>query len=190
MNPLLSLPQIEALLSQRSISDLYPWNTENEEAVSGFYKMVCADICRATGVLSRNEWDHYGSGYASYIDAWFYKTSPEFNVEKPLCYGNEHKGLVVLLSRLSPFFVFMEAEKSWHTQGGSGYLPESEMIDRLPTKAIAALADQVQPILESYGLIRAPREALTQPLPPTLRVPTVLTDRAFLLFDALFYWED
>lgn len=190
MNPLLSLPQIEALLSQHSISDLHPWNTNDEETIDGFYKHVCAAVSRATGGLSRIEWDHYGSGYASYIDAWFYKTSPEFDVEKPLHYGNVHNGLVVLLSRLSPFFVFMEAEKSWHAHGGSSYLPEFEMIDRLPTKAIADLAHQVQPILESYGLLRASREELMELLPQSLRVPTILTDRAFSQFDALFYWED
>ena len=118
------------------------------------------------------------------------KTNPEFNVEKPLRCENEHTGLVVLLSRLSPFFVFMEAEKSWHTHGGSSYLPEFEMIDRLPTHVVADLAHQVQAILESYGLVRASRDELMESLPLALYVPTILTNRAFSQFDALFYWED
>ena len=84
----------------------------------------------------------------------------------------------------------MEAEKSWHTHGGSSYLPEFEMIDRLPTHVVADLAHQVQAILESYGLVRASRDELMESLPLALYVPTILTNRAFSQFDALFYWED
>lgn len=187
---LLSLPQAKALLSQHSISDLHPWKTNDEPAIDAFYAMVCAEVSHATGALSRIEWTHYGSGYASYIDAWFYKASPEFNVRTSIGQGSEHTGLVVLLSRLSPYFVFMEGEKTWHAHGGSSYLPEFGMVDHLPTQAVAALADQVQPILEGHGLVRASREALMEPLPPDLQVPTILADRGFTQFDALFYWED
>ena len=187
---LLSLHQVKALLSKRSISDRHPWATNDEQAIDAFYASVCGEVSHATGTLSRIEWAHYGSGYASYIDAWFYKASPEFNVRKPLRYGNEHTGLVVLLSRLSPYFVFMEGEKTWHAGGGSSYLPESGMVDHLPTEAVAALASQVQPILESRGLVRALRESLMEPLPPDLQVPTILAHRGVTQFDALFYWED
>jgi hypothetical protein len=48
----------------------------------------------------------------------------------------------------------------------------------------------VQPVLESCGFIRAVRKQLSEPLPSNLRVPTILTDRGFTQFDALFYWED
>lgn len=190
MGSLLSPPQIDALLSQRSISDLYPWNTDDEKVIDGFYKGVCAAVSRVTGALSRIEWDHCGSGYESYIDAWFYKVSPEFNVDKPVHHGSEHKGLVLLLSCLSPYFVFMEGEKTWHAHGGSSYLPEFGMVDHLPSQGVAALADQVQPVLESYGLIRVSREDLMESLPSTLHVPTILIDGGFSQFDALFYWED
>lgn len=190
MGSLLSLQQVKALLSQRAISDQHPWKTNDEQAVDAFYASVCAEVSHATGALSRIEWEHYGSGYASYIDAWFYKASPEFNVREPLCYGNEHTGLVLLLSRLSPYFVFMEGEKTWHARGGSSYMPESGMVDHLPTEAVAALACQVQPILERRGLVRAMRDDLMEPLPHDLQVPTLLARGGFKQFDAPFYWED
>jgi len=110
---MLSNTQIEKLLSQEPITDRYPWSTEDDRIVEEFYKGVCEKILHDTNTLSRIEWDHYGSGYASFVDAWLYKTTPDFNVNKPLNLKNEHAGLVVLLSRLSPYFVFMEAEKSW-----------------------------------------------------------------------------
>ncbi len=187
---LLSPDQIERLLSQQAISEQYPWATGDEKAIEGYLKGVCAAVSRVTRADSRIEWDHYGSGYASFVDAWFYKNTPEFNVKRPLRYGEEHVGLVVLLSRLSPYFVFMEGEKYWHPHGGATYLPEFEMLDKLDTQSVSVLAQQVQPVLESFGLIRAHRENLSEPLPSTLHVPTILTDRGFTHFDALFYWED
>ena len=84
----------------------------------------------------------------------------------------------------------MEGEKRWHARGGSSYLPEFAMLDTLETKSELLLARQVQPVLESCGLIRAVRGQLSEPLPSGLRVPTIRTDRGFTQFDALFYWED
>jgi hypothetical protein len=55
---------------------------------------------------------------------------------------------------------------------------------------VSLLAGQVQPVLESHGLVRAVREQLSEPLPAGLSVPTILTNRGFTQFDALFYWED
>ncbi|WP_254368376.1 hypothetical protein [Pectobacterium carotovorum] len=99
--------------------------------------------------------------------------------------------MTVLLSRLSPYFVFMESEKQWDVHGG-GYqaLPELEMIDRLETPVVIELSQQVQSELEKCGLVRAYKEQLTSLLPTGTRVPTVLTDRGFTQFDALFHWED
>lgn len=91
-----------------------------------------------------------------------YKNTPDFDVKRPLCHGEEHIGLTVLLSRLSPYFVFMESEKQWDVHG-SGYqaLPELEMLDRMETPAVIALSQQVQSELEKCGLVRAYKEQLT-----------------------------
>lgn len=178
------------MLSQQSISDQNPWSTSDDKLVEGNLKAACAAVIRATGAKSRVEWGHYGSGYASFVDAWFYKATPEFNVERPIHQGEEHTGLIVLLSRLSPYFVFMEGEKRWHTEGSSSYLPEFGMLDRLKTAGVVQLAPKVQSVLESHGLFRVMKEQLEESLMPGLRVPTVMADRGFTQFDALFYWED
>jgi hypothetical protein len=188
--PLLSRREIESLLFQQTISERHPWATADMRLIEGHLKGACAAVTRATRSKARIEWGHYGSGYASFVDAWFYKTTPDFNTRQPIRHGEGHTGLVVLLSRLSPYFVFMEGEKHWHVQGGSSYLPEFDMLDKLETESVSLLAQQVQPVLESCGFIRAVRKQLSEPLPSNLRVPTILTDRGFTQFDALFYWED
>ncbi|WP_323638833.1 hypothetical protein [Pectobacterium polonicum] len=194
VSPLLSSHDITRLLLQpvaQCISDEYPWVSNDEALIDKHFKGVCAQVIRVTHTKSRIEWNHYGSGYASFIDAWFYKNTPDFNAKRPVHYGEEHTGLTVLLSRLSPYFVFMESEKQWDAHGG-GYqaLPELEMIDRLETPAVIALSQQIQSELEKCGLVRAYKEQLASLLPTGTRVPTVLTDRGFTQFDALFHWED
>jgi hypothetical protein len=188
--PLLSQLEVESLLSQQTISERHPWVTNDVGLIEAHLMGACAAVTRATRSESRVEWGHYGSGYASFVDAWFYKTTSDFNVKEPIPHWEGHTGLVVLLSRLSPYFVFMEGEKRWHARGGSSYLPEFAMLDTLETKSELLLARQVQPVLESCGLIRAVRGQLSEPLPSGLRVPTIRTDRGFTQFDALFYWED
>ena len=190
MRPRLSPADVARLLSLQTITDLHPWVTGDSNSIEGHLKGACAAVVRSTRCESKVEWDHYGSGYASYIDAWFYKTTPEFNVKRPLRHGEEHTGLVVLLSRLSPYFVFMEGEKRWHAKGASSYLPEFDMLDRLETPAVALLARHVQLVLESLGLIRVLRAQLEEPLNTGIHVPTNLADRGFTQFDALFHWED
>jgi hypothetical protein len=165
--------------------------TNDVQLIEDHLKGACAAVTRATGSESRVEWGHYGSGYASFVDAWFYKTTPDFDVKQPIRHYEGHIGLVVLLSRLSPYFAFMESEKHWHAHGGSSsYLPAFAMLDKLETKGVSLLARQVQPVLESCGFVRALREQLCEPLPSGLQVPTILADGGFTQFDALFYWED
>jgi hypothetical protein len=188
--PLLSGGEIERLLSQQTISEQHPWVTNDQQLIQAHLEGVWAAVMRATKSESRVEWGHYGSGYASFVDAWLYKTTPDFDAKHPVRDGEAHVGLVVLLSRLSPYFVFMQGEKRWHANGGSSYLPELGMLDQLEAGSVSLLARQVQPILESHGLVRALRDQLSEPLPAGLRVPTILTDGGFTQFDALFYWED
>lgn len=187
--PLLSLAAIEQLLDQRSIVDEHPW-TSGDNAVEAHLKAVCAAVARATAAHSRIEWNHYGSGYASFVDAWFYKREPGFAVKQPLDYEDEHIGLVVLFSRLSRYFVFMEGEKRWDKRRATSYLPAFEMVDRFGSSAVAKLGEEVQRVLESFKLIRVYRGSLEEPLPSDISVATNLADRGFTQFDALFHWDD
>ena len=192
--PFLSENEIHRLLSQQAIMGEYPWMSEDQKMVESHFKRTLAEVTRSTKTESRVEWDHYGSGYASFVDVWLYKATPEFRCrtfKRKMLPGEEgYTGLVILLSRLSPCFVFMEGEKQWHPRGSSSYMPDLDRLDRLETPAVATLAEQVQPILERHALIRVSRAQLETPLAAGIHPPTILTDRGFTQFDALFYWED
>jgi hypothetical protein len=139
---------------------------------------------------SRCVWDHYGSGYASFIEAWFYRQDADFEDDSQEEEDSEaYIGLTVLLSRLSPYFVFLQASKAWKKNSYLvGSLPNFVGVDQLTSPHVARLADIVQPILESKGLVRAFQSQLRDEIDTC--VPTILKDAPFIQFDALFYWED
>ncbi|QOW45840.1 MULTISPECIES: hypothetical protein [Acinetobacter] len=183
--------EIRTLLSGSAITDQYPWNTNNEETIENFCLNICGDIERKTECLSEKEFNDYGSGYASFYDTWFYKEKASFKFPNSP-YPNQHfYGLVILFSKLSPYYVFMQGEKGWHDKSGFSYMPDSNMVDNLKSWAINDLANQVEPILASYGLIRLTHEQLNTTLIGKWEIPTILNiGEQFTLFDALFYWED
>lgn len=178
------------MLAHECISSKHPWSTNDEAKVDSHLKTICEEVQAETGALSRIEWDHYGSGYASFVDAWFYKPTSEFAAKDPVRHGEEHVGLVVLLSRLTAAFVFLEGEKHWHSKGGSSYLPCFQGVDSLSSPGVIDLSAQAQSVLERHGLRRLSKLDLARPLPLDTPVPTILGDAPFFEFDALFHWED
>ncbi|NQD36846.1 hypothetical protein HPT27_07390 [Permianibacter sp. IMCC34836] len=187
---MLSDEEIERLLAQRSISNTFPWADESPSVVESFYKGVCSGADRKLGTKSRVEWNHYGSGYASFVDAWFYKSTDGFFFEYPGKFGEAYHGLAVLLCRLAPYFVLLQGEKTWAERGGSSYMPTFECIDEFKTPAVSSLAIEMQDVLEGYGLVRLKKEDLAKRIDPKFQVFTNLSDRPYTEFDALFYWED
>lgn len=182
--------EVQELLSNTSISSEHPWRTNDETKIDLFYKDICEEIASSTRTSSKIEWNHYGSGYASFIDAWFYRPSPEFAVENVARKGEAYAGLVVLLSRLSPHFCLMEGQKSWHGRGGTSYMPGLELVDSFTRPAIDSLAKQVGVLLEPHGLHRLKRSDLSSALRSDAIVPTILSNEPYTVFDAMFHWED
>ena len=140
-------------------------------------------------VDSRTEFDHYGSGYASFVDAWFFRRDSSFR--RP---GGRHEhftGLAVLLCRLMPVYCLLEGEKTWSPSGsGSSYLPSFDNVDAFRTTAVRTLARQVEDWLEPRGYGRLEKADLGGYLPEGVVVPTIPEDAPFRDFDALFHWED
>jgi hypothetical protein len=190
--PLLTSEEVGRLLAQQSISQEHPWASNNEQVIYAHLRTVCDKVERATGLKALIDQEHYGCGYASFLDAWFHRPFAMPDFKRNRRHMETRAGLVVLLSSLSPFFVFMEGMKSWSYESGGTYLPDFGMVDDLKNPEVLQLAEQVQPILEGHGLVRAYRDQLNALLPPGTRVATLFNSRmeGYCQFDALFHWED
>ncbi|ABC29608.1 hypothetical protein HCH_02830 [Hahella chejuensis KCTC 2396] len=175
--------QIHLLHNQQPITDEPPWSGGDERAIDGFYKFIFARVSQLTMAKVHAEWEHYGSGYASFIDACFHKDKAHLHGQiEP-----EQRRLQVLFSRLSPYFVMLETEAPL---SGFKLLPSFSGLDQLSGPDILNLAQAVQPVLEDFGLVRLYQSDLETTLSRKVKVPTVLNEGACREFDALFYWED
>lgn len=171
----------------------YPFKTGKDSTIEGFYKNLCEEIKSSTQTLYQIEVDDYGSGYASYYDAWFYKESTEFSMKMLSKSVVDCEGLVVLFHRMLPYYVLMQGSKSWaidHSTGSASYLPSRKMLDNFTNDAVKKLAQEIEKILASKGLIRLNRLALNTPLEMNEKIPSVLVDDYTSYYDGLFYWED
>ncbi len=178
--------EIDLLLKQQAISVQWPWSTNDERVIDNNIKDIVAEVRRRLRLEDKTEYGHYGSGYASFVDCWLYRPDDDFRYRP----GAHYKGLVVLFSRLSRFYVLGQGFKSWHVTGGTSYLPEFEFVDSFDHQAVLSLVPRVTSILTDRGLTRLYKSDLEIVLARHICVPTIMTDRVFRHFDALFYWED
>jgi hypothetical protein len=183
---ILSENQIELLLHQKPITDEWPWVTRDESVIDMHWKDVLSEICRDLNLLEKSEFGHYGSGYASYVDSWLYRDTEEFRFHPGNCFW----GLVILYSRLSPFYVIGEGKRTWHDKGGSSYLPCFEFVDQLTQNCVFSLSQDVEAILGNRGLRRLRKDQVSGTLDAKFQVPTILADPPLRHFDAIYYWED
>jgi len=184
--PLLSDDDVTALLAGLPITQVPPWAGGDAAAIDAHLAHACNALEQALGARSRIVWDDYGSGYASFVDAWFYLAPAGADADAE----QSCTGLVVLFSRLSPWYVFMQGDKGWNAQGGSSYLPSFDMVDRFETAGVIGMAGLAQDVLAQRGFVRACRAGLSAPLPIGQEVPTILGDPPYTQFDALFHWAD
>lgn len=178
--------QIERLLRQQAISDDWPWATNDDAVIDKNIKDIVAEIRRKLRLEDKTEYGHYGSGYASFVDCWLYRPDADFRYRD----GDNYHGLVVLFSRLSPFYVLGQGNKSWDKTSGASYLPDFDFVDDFEHQPAMELVPRVNTILTDRGLKQLHKSDLDTILPNSVSVPTIMADHVFRHFDALFYWED
>ncbi len=182
----LSKRQINNLLRMKSITGEWPWSTNDEATIDQHIKDIVAEVRRKVRLTEKTEYDHYGSGYASFVDCWLYRPNDEFRFHA----GDAYWGLVVLFSRLSKYYVVGKGQKTWDGNRGSSYLPCFEFVDQISQPAVTAIVGKVCRVLDGRGLERLNSDELSELLPGDIQIPTILGGPPWRHFDALFHWED
>ena len=179
--------QLEALINAQSIEKRLPFDSADDNSIRGFYEPLVRRIENAQKLKSQIEWNHYGSGYASFIDAWFYPSDATTRVSP---HGEHHVGIFVLLSRLTRYFVVGQGEKAWSTKGRSGYMPDFDLTDTVKHPVLIDHVDSITILLAEAGLTRLRKDDLAARLPLKFGTPTILSSSPYRHFDALFHWND
>lgn len=191
--------QLKELINGNPIGIIFPYDTKNEVEIEAHIRRLYYRIKRIPNIICEAEWDHFGSGYASFVEFFCYEMEHVKRVTTP--YGIEEveiEGVLVNISRLAPVAIFGDDERSKTIRietgeeiggcGGSimgGYQLENvkdrfqPMIRHL-TNALAEFNYDVLPI-----------ELLNQTLPFKAKIPTIYSEpREYSIADAIFYWED
>ncbi len=190
--PFFGVEEVARLIQGQPVREPLPFDPADDASIRRFCEELVRRIEEERGLRARVEWHHYGSGYASFIAAWFYPADGSAR-RPPFHPGEErHMGLTVLFSRLSCYFALTEDEQSWMPDGssGSGSLPNFDAVDDLSDSALQAHVVPLTARLEAAGLQRLYRQDLATFLPEACQVPTILASEPLRQFDALFYWED
>lgn len=136
------------------------------------------------------ETDPYAQGFASFVEAWFYRDRAPFRL--PLRDDNtiRYRGLAILCCKLGPYVVMGELTRSWSHRSGTSGLPDYDFVDRFTAGDIDALASKCTEALAAEGIMRLGRSDLAPELPSELHIDSNLAGEQQRLFDALFYWYD
>lgn len=183
---LLTEHEISELVQGRPIPSLaHP--AGDQPSVESFFRVAIQEICTATGAAERTEWNHYGSGYASFLDSWFYYTDGR---ARRSVADEHHAGVFVLFSRLTGTYALGQGEKAWSVKGGSSYLPNFDSIDVFDHPALTEMTSIIDVTLKRRGLRRLRSADLEPMISGIHHVPTILANPPHRVFDAIFYWED
>ena len=189
--------QLKTLIKGEMIGELYPYNTNDKQAVLNYIKIIQAEIARIPNVHCEPDRLDFGSGYASYVE-WSIYTDNEVEVsENHDLRTIEKEGLMVDISLLSPVILIGTGSKSdtirieTDEKIGGGKTFFSQVADLEIPEKYAALKSIVERIFMKHHYTILQKEDVTPRLPFKAEIPTLLRDpHEYLIWDAIFYWED
>ncbi|MEK4424904.1 hypothetical protein [Solibacillus sp. FSL K6-1523] len=187
--------ELKVLIAGEMIGDIYPYSSRNEQEVDHYLKRLIAEVKREK-IQVIEEPAHFGSGYASYFE-W-------------CCYGDEHvtvnddehtrtveiEGLAVAISRLAPVVLIgrMDRSDTFAKDGKSlsgGRSVFSQLSDLHIEPAFIPLVQRLERLFMKYQYTILRKEDVSRLLPFQADIPTILREkRDYLIWDAIFYWED
>lgn len=178
--------QLRDLVAGRPIGSDWPYSGGSKADIEKHLRHAVA-MLRSTGVLEVDaDFNHYGSGYASYVHVFGEKTNGQSRTRRGGT--NWIDGIAVYLSRLTPFAIYGKERRTRHTSGGSRAYVDADGVYSLPVGDWLQQAETIQKVLQEIGFVFPSREELLERLPFDLKIPTVLGDKH--VYDAIFYWED
>lgn len=190
--------ELQLMIDRKMIGHIYPYDTNDEKAVIDYTKQIKAELERQSGVHVRVEQLHFGSGYASYIE-WFVYLDRDVQ-QSDNKYGIrtvEKEGLMINISLLAPVILIGTGEKSDDilietdkVVGGSKSLfCEVSNLD-IPAQ-FKELANSIEGLFMKYHYTILQKADVNRRLPIKTYIPTIFREPyEYLVWDAIFYWED
>lgn len=191
--------QLQDLIKGKVVGNKFPYDTKNEQEIEAYIRQLFHRINRIPNLVCEAEWNHFGSGYASFIELFCYQKGDVIVVEEK--YGRREiktEGIIIDICRLAPVALMGEDDRyktiRFETNevvgGAYGSLLGGPNLFNLSEKFQKIAVQLKQALIEfNYELLEA--EKLNQPLSFQTEIPTIYREPGeYLVLDAIFYWED
>lgn len=187
------------LVKGEVIGDTFPYDSYDKKEILAHINRLFYRINRIHNVLCEAEWDHFGSGYASFVEFFCYRKEDCIVMEEK--YGIreiEIKGIILDISRLAPVAIMGEdvryrtirIETNEEVRSGQGSILD-DPISLAVGEELETLAFELQNALEEFDYKLLATKEMSVPLSFNTKIPTVYrNERQYLVLDAIFYWED
>ena len=183
---LLSESQLRTLISGNPVGDRWPYFGGTDADIENHLHRA-VDALRSTGLLEIDAgFDHYGSGYASYVHLSCQKPNGRSRARRDN--ADWIDGVAIYLSRLTPFAIYGSEHRTISAATSSRTFLDLNRLYILPPGDWQNEITAIRRTLESLGFSFPPRDELAELLPFEADIPTILDD--VHVYGAVFYWED
>ncbi|WP_010098295.1 hypothetical protein [Ornithinibacillus scapharcae] len=182
--------ELQRIIAGDPIGVFYPYNLKeyNHQEIDTYISKVVGSFGGIRNLLHEADFNSYGSGYASYVDVFCWKrdgTSTQIDE-----YETTIDGIRVYINRLAPIAILGSDQVTKHRNGGSSGFIHSHTVNRLPPGDWTEQVESIKKVLDKFQYKIMDKSYLHQALPFQAKIPTILADPPYKIFDALFYWED
>ncbi|WP_141770162.1 hypothetical protein [Bacillus massilinigeriensis] len=191
--------QLQDLIEGKIIGNKFPYDTNSEQDIEAHIQRLLHRINRIPNLICEPEWNHFGSGYASFVEFFCYQKEDVIVVEEK--YGRREiktDGIIIDICRLAPVAIMGEDDryKTIHIEtnevvgGAYGSLLDGPKRLYLSEK-FQTIAEKLKQALKEFDYELLEAEKLNQSLSFQTKIPTIYREpREYLVMDAIFYWED
>lgn len=191
--------ELQQMIDGKSIGHQYPYNTNNEQEIEAHIRRLFYRLIRIPNLIIEAEWDHFGSGYASFVELFCYQKENVLIVKKINDMQKlEIHGIIIDVCRLAPVVIMGEDERfktidmitNKEISGGYGTLLDGPIRLHLSEKLLP-LERELKLALDEFKYEVLDENTVSQPLSFQTNIPTLYrASPAYKVMDALFYWED
>ena len=187
--------ELKAMIRREPISDQYPYPEDDDDLLEQSLQPLLDDMARAN-IRYRVSSNHFGCGYASYIRivCWtdqFVKVKEEDGERE-----EDRRGLFVFISRLAPVAAIVN--NAWQVMSFDKLGEEASYSGTMPTYPALSidnkyklLARDLSRLLMKHHFTLLQKKFVDKLLPFPAEIPTLDRESGtYLVWDAIFYWED
>ncbi|MCP3776427.1 hypothetical protein NLX71_24585 [Paenibacillus sp. MZ04-78.2] len=151
---ILTNEQLKRIIEGKPVGDYYPYNMKEYDSkpIDDYLSKVIGSLNQINSLEFESIFDHYGSGFASYVDVFCWKKDGSSSSDlRGVLWRN---GIRIYICRLAPIAVLGKGQSSKHATGGSRDFLNVDIIDSLPNGDWARVSVKYSPPFKNLKLMR------------------------------------